>query len=534
MESEEKVGEPFNNLVRASLTDLYKLTGAYALWKCGRSGERAVFELFFRKSPFEGEFAILAGVEEAVRFIRNFGFSEEEIEYLRRLLPEAEEEFFYWVREIDTKDLTISAMSEGSVVFPREALLKVEGPLALVQLVETTLLNLINFPSLIATNAARFRLAAGPKKTLIEFGLRRAQGPDGAVSASRYSILGGFDSTSNFLASMISRLDCQGSHDHSYVMSFTGPEDLKEKGILNARGEWDEEFVDRVLEYRDQLSPDTNSGELAAFIAYAQARPNKFLSLVDTYNTLESGVPNFLAVALALKDCGYTPRGVRIDSGDLAYLSKRIRSMFSEVGRRFKNDFDRLTIMASNDINEAVLRSLNEQGHEIDAFGIGTHLVTCQAQPAFGGVYKLVSITGIPRIKISEDIEKVTIPGDTEVYRLYGRDGIALADLIALASEEAPKVGEAVICCHPANYGKRVKVIPSRVEPLLVQVWGDCSQKPLSLEEAIKNREKQLAATRTDHLRDKNPTPYKVSVTEKLFRATQELLQSEASVEVLQ
>jgi nicotinate phosphoribosyltransferase len=253
-------------------------------------------------------------------------------------------------------------LNTQQVVFPKVPLIRVEGPLAVTQLLETTLLNLINYPSLVATNAARMRLAAGPGKRLLEFGLRRAQGPDGGVSASKYAYIGGFDGTSNVLAGKLSGMAVTGTHAHSFVMSYTSLADLHSTTIVsNAAGQVGEnvEFVQRVLEKRTTLGYRTNDGELAAFIAYAQAFPAGLLALVDTYDILSSGVPNFLCVGWVLWELGYKPLGLRIDSGDLAYFSKEIRSVFKEFDRKYAKHevFGKCNIVASNDINEKVLLS---------------------------------------------------------------------------------------------------------------------------------------------------------------------------------
>ena len=294
-----------------------------------------------------------------------------------------------------------------------------------VQLIETTLLNLVNYASLVATNAARHRLVAGNDAKLLEFGLRRAQGPDGGVSASRYAYLGGFDATSNLEAGRQFGIPVKGTHAHSYVQAHVGMEDVGDPRLVHfgdTNGVVCDDFKRLVLdsldllnlEVRDRL-PDnmkwgaTNQSELAAFTSYALAFPTGFLALVDTYDVLRSGIPNFLAVALALRMCGYAPQGVRLDSGDLSYLSLRSREIFTKtqelLGASRAGGFAGFGITASNDIHEEVLHSLKQHGHAITAFGIGTHLVTCLRQPALGCVYKLVEIAGAPRIKLSEGTE---------------------------------------------------------------------------------------------------------------------------------
>jgi nicotinate phosphoribosyltransferase len=423
----------------------------------------------------------------------------------------------------------------------------VEGPLAVVQLLETTLLNLINFPSLVATNAARMRIAAGPGKGLLEFGLRRAQGPDGGISASKYAYLGGFDGTSNVLAGKLTNITVKGTHAHSFVMSYTALSDLHSTKIISNAGETagqSVEFVERVLEKRLLLGHRTNEGELAAFIAYAQAFPMGFLALVDTYDILSSGLKNFLCVGWVLWELGYKPLGLRIDSGDLAYFSSEIRKEFREFDEKYMKTevFAKCNIVASNDINEKVLLALATEGHEIDTFGIGTHLVTCQSQPALGCVYKLVEINQQPRIKLSQDIGKMVIPGKKIVYRLYGQDSKPLLDLMTLAHEPAPQPGERMLVRHPFSEQRRAYVQPTSVKPLLQLVFDGTQRKAdpshsgivgsaqISLQAARELCIAELASLRTDHTRALNATPYKLSVSQNLFDFIHKLWMAEAPI----
>lgn len=266
---------------------------------------------------------------------------------------------------------------------------------------ETTLLTLVNFASLVATNAARFRATTpDPKKTFLEFGLRRAQGPDGGLSASKYCYLGGFDGTSNVLAGKLYGIPIKGTHAHAYVNSYKSLADLTEKELADRVTQERRPFADLCMKYLEDFArvlkisaDETNKGELAAFISFAIAFPTNFLALVDTYDVLKSGLPNFLAVARALRECNYRAIGLRLDSGDLAYLSLEVRKRFKTIAKEFDlQEFETLNIVASNDINEDTLLSLEKQRHEIDTYGIGTHLVTCQKQPALGCVYKLVEV----------------------------------------------------------------------------------------------------------------------------------------------
>jgi nicotinate phosphoribosyltransferase len=361
--------------------------------------------------------------------------------------------------------------------------------------------------------------------------LRRAQGPDGGVSASRYSYIGGFDGTSNVLAGYLFGIPIRGTHAHSYVQSFIGVEDLKDRTLAGADGKV-HDFVKEVLEIRAELGFNhTNEGELASFIAYAQAFPREFLALVDTYDTLKSGVPNFVCVALGLLKLGYKPIGIRLDSGDLSYLSKGTRRMFNEMAAKTDPSLAKCLIMASNEINKSVLISLKQQGHEIDTFGIGTHLVTCDDQPAMGCIYKLVEVRGIPRIKLSQELDKMTIPGKKEAYRLFGEDGYSLLDLMIRVGDKPPDPANHTLCHHPFDHIKRVYVKPSKVIPLHHCVWdGKRIAQGVPLNETRDYVLNQLRSTREDHLRDINPTPYKVSVSEELYNYVYHLWAEESPV----
>lgn len=532
MASHRNGNGPVNNLVNSLLTDWYQLTMAFGYWKGGKSEMPAVFDLHFRRCPFNGEFAVFAGLVEVLGFLSQYCFDEEKIEFIRSRMPGRDPGFFEWLRRIDCSQVKVHAFREGTLAFPRVPLLTVEGPLGVCQLLETTLLTLVNYPTLMATNAARFRIAAGPGKRLLEFGLRRAQGPDGGVSASKYAYVGGFDGTSNVLAGHLYDIPVSGTHGHSWVQAFLGLDEVRGVALEGPSGRT-ADFAALVLECRNELGYNhTNEDELAAFIGYAWAWPDAFLALVDTYDTLKSGIPNFLAVALALQRLGYRPRGIRLDSGDLAFLSKAVRRQFRAISERFGVDFNGLTIVASNDINEETLLALNQQGHEVDTFGIGTHLVTCQAQPALGGVYKLVQVNGYPRIKLSQDIGKVTIPGRKESYRLIGADKSPLLDLMIQEGEEPPRHGERILCRHPFDETKRAYVTPSDVQPLQSLVWNGAVE-PGSVRPLAEVRQyvlEQLAVLRPDHLRVLNPTPYKVSVSEALYQFSHRLWLEEAPV----
>jgi len=522
-----------STVVQPLLTDLYQLSMAYAYWKAGKAKDTAVFDLYFRKNPFQGEFTIFAGLEDCLKFLEEFSYSKCDIEYLQSVFPaNTDPAFFEYLAEMNAKDLVLAAIPEGSVVFPRVPLIRIEGPLPVVQLLETTLLCLVNFASLVATNAARFRNAAGPEKTLLEFGLRRAQGPDGGLTASKYTYIGGFDATSNVLAGKLYGIPVKGTHAHAFVNSFKSLSEVGDRFLPHSTDATPVDFVSLAQKHLVSVAeilgtnPSTpNESELAAFVAYAMAFPADFLALIDTYDVEQSGLLNFSAVALALHECGYRARGVRIDSGDLAYLSMASRAVFDKIAqsRPDLNWMRELIIVASNDINEDTLISLKQQRHAIDAYGIGTHLVTCQKQPALGCVFKLVECNGEPRMKLSQVADKVTLPFKKNVYRLYSHRGYPIVDLMIHPDEDPPQPYKRVLCRHPFQETKRAWVEPASVEPLLQVFWRDgkiipgaSSQMP-SIKEIRDRAISQINGLRDDHKRDLNPTPYKVSISDRLY-----------------
>ncbi|KAF1331295.1 Nicotinate phosphoribosyltransferase, partial [Globisporangium splendens] len=540
---------PTNSLVSPLLTDLYQLTmfvtrenaEVYAYWKVGRHNDHAVFDLFFRKNPFKGEYTVFAGLEEALGLINTFKFTESDIAYLRVALPNAENAFFEWLATLDCSQIKVYAIKEGTIVFPRIPLLRIEGNLAVGQLLETPLLNLLNYASLITTNATRFKRAAGADKSLLEFGLRRAQGPDGGLSASRYSYMAGFAGTSNVLAGKLHGIPIKGTHAHAFVQAHTSLDDVKvckQTLSFGAKYRWEMMLMALLLLLASLGNENVQVSTLDG---------HNFLEIVLKYRqemeftrTNDSGVPNFLCVALALNELGYKPVGIRLDSGDLSYLSRQARALFKSTAERYDLEyFKKLSITASNDINEAVLNSLNEQvcGHEIDAYGIGTHLVTCQAQPALGMVYKLVEIHGEPRIKLSQDASKVTIPGRKEAYRLVGSNGSPLLDLMIGCDEKSPVIGKKMLCRNPFDELRRAYVTPSSVIPLHELMWdgqnGGIVVPLPTLEERRTYVAEQFELIREDVVRALNPTPYKVSVSSDLYDFIHELWMKEFPVQEL-
>mmetsp|Transcript_50140 Transcript_50140/g.76246 ORF Transcript_50140/g.76246 Transcript_50140/m.76246 type:complete len:584 (-) Transcript_50140:102-1853(-) len=578
-ESFASAGGPTNPLVTALLTDLYQITMTYAHWKTGKHEDPSVFELFFRKNPFGGAFTIFCGLDECLKHIQTFAFSASDIRYLKTEVPSlahAEDDFFEYLASLSTtneRHFRVHALAEGTVCFPRVPMIVVEAPLGLGQLLETTLLNLVNYPSLLCTNAARMVLR-GKGKPCIEFGLRRAQGPDGACSASKYSYIGGFVATSNVQAGKMFGIPISGTHAHSFVQSFTCLEEVAEICRLLDKTKENNQllpFLPQVLRHREEMykgeqrknnvgsspsPPRTNDGELAAFCAYACAFPDTCLCLIDTYDTLQSGLPNFICVAKALIDFGYTPKGVRLDSGDLAALSYKCQQTFQALAETTSMGvWNDMTIVASNDINEDTLQQLQSVRHGITAYGIGTNLVTCQKQPALGCVYKLVEWKGQPRIKLSQDFGKITIPGKKRVYRLIGKDGKALVDYMTLAmttaeqaSDPPPQPGQRILCRDPFRPDKRLAVTPTKVIHLHACVFpknSDDNNDGPSIPKARDHVKQELGALPTE-LTDYHPPPsssssysksssippkYEVMVSQTLFEFLRKVWEDEAPVE---
>ncbi|GAB3873753.1 nicotinate phosphoribosyltransferase [Hymenobacter segetis] len=416
---------PLSGLYAPSLalvTDLYQLTMAYGYWQQGLQDREAVFHLYFRKAPFQGGYAVAAGLALAVDWVENLQFSDDDLAYLGSLRGSKggvmfPAEFLRYLRELKfTCD--IDAMPEGTVVFGNEPIMRVRGPLLQAQLLETALLTLINFQTLVATKAARIREAAGPTDQILEFGLRRAQGFDGGLGASRAAYLGGGDATSNVLAGQRYGIPVRGTHAHSWVMAF--------------------------------------ENEVQAFSAYAQAFPDDSVFLVDTYDTLE-GVRQAIHVARDMRARGHELAGIRLDSGDLAYLSREARAVLDEAG------FPETRIVASNDLEENLITSLKQQGARIDTWGVGTQLVTAYNQAALGGVYKLAALRKADdsgwdfTIKLSEQVAKTSIPGILQVRRYLGEHGKPRADMLYNTAEDLPNH---LILIDPADSTRRLPIRP--------------------------------------------------------------------------
>ena len=395
------------------LTDLYEITMAYGFYKNGKHEEESVFDIFFRQNNLI-TYSLAAGLEQAMDYLLNWHFSDDDIAYLRSLNIFTEDYLE------DLSGLRFSgdmiAVKEGEIVFPYEPILTIKAPMIEAQLAETALLTFVNHQTLIASKSAKICAAAGGG--VMEFGLRRAQGPDAGIFGARAAIIGGFVGTSNVYAGKAFDVPVSGTMAHSWVMNFPS--------------------------------------ELEAFRAYAKSFPTGCLLLVDTYDTLKSGVPNAIRVFKELRASGHEPVGIRLDSGDLAYLSKEARKMLDKAG------FEKTIICASGDLDEYSIRSLKEQGARIDSWGVGTKLITSADMPALGGVYKLAAVfengEEIPKIKLSDTSEKVTNPGMKDVYRIYDNaSGKAIADYIVRAGEQVD-TNEPLELFHPVETWKRMTI----------------------------------------------------------------------------
>ncbi len=454
--------------------DLYELTMACAYWKSGTAEKEAAFHLSFRRAPFESGFTLACGLEMAVNYLRGFGFDETDLAYLgtipgRNDRPLFDRAFLDYLGKLRFV-CDVDAVPEGTVVFPHEPLLRVQGPILQAQLLETALLNFVNFQSLIATKAARICLAA-QGEPVMEFGLRRAQGADGGLTASRAAYIGGCASTSNLLAGRKYGIPVAGTHAHSWVLSF--------------------------------------DDELAAFAAYAKAMPNNCIFLVDTYDSLE-GVRRAVEIGRQLRREGYDLAGIRLDSGDLAFLSIEARKILDEAG------FANATIVGSNDLDEHIIESLKQQGATITVWGVGTRLVTAYDQPALGGVYKLSAIREVggewqPKLKLSEQAAKITNPGILQVRR-FRSGGEFIGDAIYDISRSMPA---AFTIVDPLDATRRKRLgVGGAGEDLLVPVFrhGQPVYQIPALNDVRQRVQQQLASFHPGVKRFVNPHQYPVGL----------------------
>ena len=455
------------------LTDLYQLTMMNAYLKTGKADTRANFDVFYRPKEHL-DFAICAGLEQVIDYINNLHFDESDIDYLKTL-EIFDEEFFNALRSFRFTG-SVSAIREGEVIFPGEPILTVNAPLFQAQLVETAILNMINHQTLIATKA--FKICQEAKGVVMEFGLRRAQSPDAGIYGARAAIIGGCASTSNVLTSKMYNIPCAGTHAHSWVMSFPT--------------------------------------ELDAFRAYAEIYPKNTLLLVDTYDTLRSGVPNAIKVFDEMKAKGLKPMGIRLDSGDLAYLTKKARKMLDDAGHAD------CKICVSGDLDEYILSSLDKQGAKIDSYGVGTKLITSSLTPALGGVYKLsaLEVDGKwePKIKLSDTTEKITNPGIKTTYRIYDEEKMAFADLICLKNETFDTTKPLTIF-HPIETWKKTTLTNYSMRNLMVDVFVDGKQvyKSPSLKEIASYSKLVRSEFWEEYLRLVNPNIYKVDLSDGLY-----------------
>ena len=458
------------------LTDLYQLTMMNGYLKQGREKEIAVFDVFFRQNGMI-TYSLAAGLEQAVEYIENLSFGEEELAYLADLGLFDESFIDYLSAFRFTGD--VSAVPEGTVVFPGEPILTVRAPIIEAQLVETALLNIINHQTLIASKSAKVCYAA-QGDAVMEFGLRRAQGPDAGIYGARAAVVGGCSSTSNVLAGKMFDIPVSGTHAHSWVMNF----------------------------------PD----EYTAFMNYALAYPDNILLLVDTYDTLKSGVPNAIRCFDEMVKLGHKPKGIRLDSGDLAYLSKKARKMLDAAG------YDYVKICASGDLDERSIASLKSQGAAIDFWGVGTKLITSADMPALGGVYKLSAVVEdgkeIPKIKLSDNFAKITNPGIKNVYRIYDEEtGEAQADLIYLLSEGEYDESRPLTITHPTERWKQTTFYHYKLKKLLVPVieGGKRVYEMPSIREIRDYAAREIASLSDEHKRLDSPHIYKVDLSDKLY-----------------
>lgn len=470
------------------LTDLYELTMMQGYFREKDANETVIFDAFYRTNPDGNAFSICAGLEQVIDYVKNLHFDDADIEYLRGL-GIFDEDFLEYLHNFKFSG-NIYAIPEGTVVFPREPLVKVIAPIMEAQLVETAILNIINHQSLIATKTSRIVFAARGDG-IMEFGLRRAQGADAGTYGARAAMIAGCIGTSNVLAGKLFDVPVKGTHAHSWIMSF----------------------------------PD----ELTAFRAYAKLYPSACILLADTYDTLGSGVPNAIRVFQEMRDAGIplTFYGIRLDSGDLAYISKKARKMLDDAG------FPDAVISASNDLDEYLIDSLKAQGCKVTSWGVGTHMITSKNWPSFGGVYKLAAIMDengnfIPKIKLSENSEKITNPGNKVIHRIYEKEsGKIKADLIALEDEVFDE-NEPLLLFDPLEPWKKTLLEPGTytMRELMVPVFldGKCVYTSPSVMEIREYCQKELDTLWDETRRLVNPHQVYVDLSSKLYHIKIQLL----------
>lgn len=468
-------------------TDKYQINMMYAHWINGTLNKRRVFEAYFRKLPFQNGFAVFAGLERIVNYVNNLHFTESDIEYLSEQEENYHSDFLNELRNFKFTG-NIFAVKEGTIVFANEPLIRVEGRVFESQLIETAILNFLNYQTLIATKAARVRQVA-PNDILLEFGTRRAQEADAAIWGARAAYISGFHATSNVRAGKLFKIPTKGTHAHAWVQD--------------------------------------HETELDAFMAYAKAQPDNTTLLVDTYDTLKSGVPNAIKVGKWLEEQGKQLKGIRLDSGDLAYLSIEARKMLDEADLKY------VKIVASNDLDENTIMNLKAQGAKIDTWGIGTQLITAAQQPALGGVYKVVAKEEngewIPTIKISGNPEKVTTPGYKKVYRIINKNtGKAEADYVTLINEH-PENEERLKLFDPIHTWIHKFVTDFKAVELLHPIFVDGNQvyELPNIEEIREYHNEQLTLFWPEYLRKLNPEIYPVDLSQNTYDMKMNLLKSQ-------
>lgn len=467
------------------LTDLYQLTMMQGWYFAGKSNQKAIFDRFYRTNPYHGGYTIFAGLEHVIKYIKELSFVDEDIDYLRSLGIFKEEFLNYLLHFQFSGD--IWSVPEGTVVFPDEPLVRVQANFMEAQLIETALSMFLNHESLICTKASRIRTVA-PEDRLMEFGLRRAHGADAGIYGARAAVIGGFDATSNVIAGKMFGIPVAGTMAHSWVMSFPS--------------------------------------EIDSFREYARQYPGNAILLVDTYNSLQSGVPNAITVFKELLACGvkFGKYGIRFDSGDLAYLSKEARKMLDQAG------LDNAVISASNDLDEYIIRDLKMQGAKITVWGVGTKLITSEGSSSMGGVYKLaaeyVDELIIPKMKISDNVEKITNPGIKKLFRVYQHEKIK-ADLITLADEEIDSNLDLLLSDETHAWKKIVLLKGSyTIREMLVPIFknGRSIYKQPSLQEIKGYAQSELETLWDEFKRLTNPDQMKVDLSEKLVALKKQLL----------
>ena len=469
------------------LTDLYELTMMQGYFET-QENETVVFDVFFRENPNKNGYSIMAGLEQVIEYIKNLNFSYEDVDYLRSL-GIFSEDFLHYLSGFHFSG-NIYAIPEGTVIFPKEPILKVVAPIMEAQLVETAILNILNHQCLIATKTARVVYAA-QGDGIMEFGLRRAQGPDAGLYGARAAMIGGCVGTSNVLAGQMFDVPVMGTHAHSWIMSF--------------------------------------KDEYTAFKAYAKLYPNACTLLVDTYDTLKSGVPNAIRVFQEMRDEGIKPKsyGIRLDSGDLAYLSKKARKMLDDAG------FTDAVIAASNDLDEMLIHDLKVQGAKITSWGVGTHLITSRDCPSFGGVYKLAAIRNEkgefePKIKVSENTEKITNPGNKTIYRIYDKETDKMrADLICFVEEKFDPSEDLTIFDPNATWKKTylpggTYTMREILQPIFIN--GECKYQSPSVMEIAAYCKQEKATLWDETQRLFYPHKVYVDLSQKLYDTKQNLL----------